>query len=63
MKITRFDVVDYLKTAEDIAGYLDAVLDDGDPELLEAALDDIARASRRLLQERGRGAPVVQSAR
>jgi len=33
-----------LNTKEDIAAYLDAVLEDGDPELLKAALGDIARA-------------------
>jgi probable addiction module antidote protein len=33
-----------LRTKEDIAAYLDAVLEDGDPVLLKAALGDIARA-------------------
>ena len=33
-----------LKTKEDIAAYLDAALEDGDPDLLKAALGDIARA-------------------
>ena len=32
------------KSAVDIAAYLDAVLEDGDPDLLKAALGDIARA-------------------
>ncbi|APC05288.1 addiction module antidote protein [Polynucleobacter asymbioticus] len=40
----RFDVVDYLKTEKDIAGYLTAVLEDGDPALFVAAIGDIARA-------------------
>jgi probable addiction module antidote protein len=31
-------------TKQDIATYLDAVLEDGDPDLLKAALGDIARA-------------------
>jgi probable addiction module antidote protein len=39
-----WDAADYLETREDIAAYLDAVLEDGDPELLKAALGDIARA-------------------
>lgn len=40
----RWDAADSLKTKEDIAAYLDAVLEDGDPALLKAALGDIARA-------------------
>ncbi len=39
-----FDAAEYLKSDEDIAEYLNAVLDDGDPALLAAALGDIARA-------------------
>jgi len=40
----RWDAAETLKTKEDIAAYLDAVLEDGDAELLKAALGDIARA-------------------
>jgi probable addiction module antidote protein len=40
----RWDAADTLQSKEDIAAYLDAVLEDGDPELLKAALGDIARA-------------------
>ncbi len=43
-KLKRWDPAETLKTKEDIAAYLDAVLEDGDPELLKAALGDIARA-------------------
>jgi probable addiction module antidote protein len=43
-KTRRWDAAETLKTKRDIAAYLDAVLDDGDPELLKAALGDIARA-------------------
>ena len=39
-----WDAADTLQSKEDIAAYLDAVLEDGDPELLKAALGDIARA-------------------
>ena len=42
--LSKFDVVDYLKTEADIAGYLTAVLEDGDPALFVAAIGDIARA-------------------
>jgi probable addiction module antidote protein len=41
---SRWDAADSLETKEDIAAYLDAVLEDGDPDLLKAALGDIARA-------------------
>lgn len=41
---SRYDTADHLKTEEDIALYLEAVLEDGSPALLAAALGDIARA-------------------
>jgi probable addiction module antidote protein len=41
---SRYDTADYLKTEEDMAAYLDAVMEDGDPALIAAALGDIARA-------------------
>ncbi len=43
-KTHRWDAAETLETKEDIAAYLDAVLEDGDPDLLKAALGDIARA-------------------
>jgi probable addiction module antidote protein/putative addiction module killer protein len=43
-KTIAWDAVDHLKTDEDIAHYLEAVLEDGDPALVTAALGDIARA-------------------
>jgi probable addiction module antidote protein len=43
-KTRRWDAAETLQTREDIAAYLDAVLEDGDPDLLKAALGDIARA-------------------
>ena len=39
-----WDAAETLETKEDIAAYLDAVLEDGDPALLKAALGDVARA-------------------
>lgn len=44
LKFSRYDTADYLKTEEDIAAYLEAVMEDGDPALIAAALGDIARA-------------------
>jgi probable addiction module antidote protein len=43
-KTIPWDSVDYLKTDQDIAHYLDAVFEDGDPALITAALGDVARA-------------------
>lgn len=43
-ELPEFDPAEYLKTEEDIAGYLSAILEDNDPALLAAALGDIARA-------------------
>jgi probable addiction module antidote protein len=44
VKFSRYDTVDYLQTEEDIAAYLEAVAEEGDPALIAAALGDIARA-------------------
>lgn len=44
VKFSRYDTADYLKSEEDIAAYLDAVMEDGDPALIAAALGDVARA-------------------
>lgn len=43
-QFSRYDTADYLKTEDDIAAYLDAVAEDGDPALIAAALGDVARA-------------------
>ena len=43
-KTRPYDTANYLKTVDDIVGYLEAVLEGGDPELIAAALGDIARA-------------------
>jgi probable addiction module antidote protein len=43
-KTIPWDPAAYLKTDEDIANYLEAVFDDGDPALVAAALGDVARA-------------------
>lgn len=41
---SRFDVADVLATEADMVAYLLAALEDGDPALLSAALDDVQRA-------------------
>ena len=40
----RWDPAEHLDTEDRIVGYLNAALEDGDPELVAAALGDIARA-------------------
>lgn len=42
--ITPWDPADHLKSEEDMAAYLEAALEEGDPALVAAALGDIARA-------------------
>ena len=44
VETTRWDSADYLKTDKDIAEYLDAVIEDGDPALVAHALGVISRA-------------------
>ena len=44
LKTTPWDSAAYLKTDDDIAGYLEAVLEEGDPALVAHALGIIARA-------------------
>ncbi|MCT0207454.1 addiction module antidote protein [Synechococcus sp. CS-1332] len=40
---TVWDPVNHLTNSEDMAAYLEAALEDGDPSLVAAALGDIAR--------------------
>jgi DNA-binding phage protein len=44
IETTPWDAADHLDSIEAILGYLEAVFEDGDPELIAAALNDIARA-------------------
>ncbi len=43
-KTTAWDVTEHLETEEDMAAYLEAAFEEGDPALIAAALGDIARA-------------------
>jgi probable addiction module antidote protein len=43
IKLTKWDVVEHLQTRDDMVDYLDACLAENDPELIAAALGDIAR--------------------
>ena len=44
LKLTRWDVVDHLKTDRDRAGFLEAALEYDDPEFVCIALGEIARS-------------------
>ncbi len=44
IKTREWDIVEHLKTKKDMEAYLEAVLEDGDPGLVAAALGDMARA-------------------
>ncbi len=44
LETRRFNVQDHIGAQESQAGYLEAVLEDGDPTLIAAAIGDIARA-------------------
>jgi probable addiction module antidote protein len=46
LKTKKFDVINYLKTEEDIDEYLDVVLEEKDYTYLPVALADIARARK-----------------
>jgi probable addiction module antidote protein len=43
-KTRTWDPVEHFATEEDMAAYLEAALEEGDPGLIAAALGDIARA-------------------
>ena len=44
VNVSAWDASEYLETEEDIAAYLNAVVEEGDPALLQAALGDVAKA-------------------
>lgn len=43
-KFSRYDTAEHLRNEEEIALYLEAVSEEGDPALIAAALGDVARA-------------------
>jgi probable addiction module antidote protein len=50
-KTSRWDVVDHLKTEIEIEEYRSAVMEDGDPEVIAAAMQDIDRARELLARQ------------
>ena len=57
VQTTRYDSAALLKTSRDIAAYLEAAMEDGDPRVIAAALGNIARAKgmSELAREAGLG--------
>ena len=45
IETTRWDAADHLDSKKAILAYLEAVFEDGDPALITAALNDVARAN------------------
>lgn len=56
LKTTVWDVTEHLQNETAIAAYIEAVLEDGDPGLVAAAIGDVARARgmAQIAQETGR---------
>jgi len=54
---TIWDPASHLSSAEDVAAFLEAALQDGDPQIVAAALGDIARAKgmSRIARDAGLG--------
>ena len=44
IETTRWDPADHLDSVEAVLAYLEAVFEDGNPQLIVAALNDVARA-------------------
>jgi probable addiction module antidote protein len=44
LKLRLYDSASYLKTEEDVAAYLDAIFEDGDPALIAHGLGIVARS-------------------
>lgn len=64
IETTAFDSADYLDSAEAIAAYLDAYLEDGTPEELRDALATVARSKgiSDLARRRGVSRPGIYKA-
>jgi len=48
LETTKWDIQDSLKTPEDIAAYLEAILEDGNPTLIAARVGDAVTALKAL---------------
>lgn len=55
VRIRQFDVADHLNTPEEVAAYLDAVLEEGDDKLLLVALRNVVKSRGFAKVARGAG--------
>ena len=64
IETTVYRTEDYLETPEDVAAYLEAVFEDGDPQLICEALGNIARSKgmTEIARRTGRGRPSLYKA-
>ena len=60
LKTRKFDIIDYLKTEEDIKEYLEVVLEEKDYNFIPVALADIARA-RKVMSSAAKAAGVTRT--
>ncbi|MDB5558900.1 MAG: putative addiction module antidote protein [Enterovirga sp.] len=44
IETSRWDAAEHLGSTEEIAAYVEAAMEDGDPKLIAAAIGDVARA-------------------
>lgn len=59
IELKTYDVAEHLETEEDIRLYLEAAFEDGDPQLIRAALADVVRA--RGMAETARRAGIARA--
>lgn len=50
VKVSKFDVIEYLDSEEMVAEYLTTAKEDGNPDVFHAALADAAKARERIRQ-------------
>jgi probable addiction module antidote protein len=50
MPTAKYNTSDYLKSSEDITEYLNAALEENDPEIFLIALDNVTKATRGVTQ-------------
>jgi probable addiction module antidote protein len=63
-RLKKWDIAEHLDSEEAIQAYLEAAMEDGDPNLIKSALNDIARARgmTQLAKETGLTRPGIYQA-
>ncbi|GBR77602.1 helix turn helix XRE family-like proteins [Candidatus Termititenax dinenymphae] len=59
IKFTKWDILDYLKTEDDVNRYLAVAFEEGDPDFITVALGDAAKA-RGLMSKAAKKAGVAR---